>query len=46
MLWLVMLTMFAQIPASIQTVTAFVADAYITISLCVILWGRKTGFEK
>lgn len=35
-----------QIPASIQTVTAFVADACITISLCVILWGLKTGFKR
>ncbi|KAH9837233.1 uncharacterized protein C8Q71DRAFT_757305 [Rhodofomes roseus] len=34
------------VPASIQTVTAFVADAYITTSLCVILWGRKTGFKR
>jgi len=36
----------AKIPASIQTVTAFVADAGITLSLCAILWGQKTGFKR
>ncbi|KAH9936972.1 uncharacterized protein B0H18DRAFT_182832 [Fomitopsis serialis] len=34
------------IPASIQTVVAFVADAYITVSLCAILWNQKTGFKR
>ncbi|PCH34188.1 hypothetical protein WOLCODRAFT_135557 [Wolfiporia cocos MD-104 SS10] len=36
----------ATIPASIQTVTAFVADMYITLSLCCILWGQRTGFKR
>ncbi|KZT72865.1 hypothetical protein DAEQUDRAFT_722484 [Daedalea quercina L-15889] len=36
----------ATIPASIQTVTAFVTDVYITLSLCVILWSRMTGFRR
>ncbi|KAI0962210.1 hypothetical protein AcV7_001103 [Taiwanofungus camphoratus] len=36
----------ATIPASIQTVTAFVTDAYITTCLCLILYGEGTGFKR
>ncbi|KZT08691.1 uncharacterized protein LAESUDRAFT_676046 [Laetiporus sulphureus 93-53] len=36
----------ATIPASMQTVTAFVTDIYITASLCWILRGRKTGYKR
>ncbi|TFY61146.1 hypothetical protein EVJ58_g4693 [Rhodofomes roseus] len=35
----------SRIPASIQTVAAFVADVYIAIALSVILYGKKTGFK-
>ncbi|KAI0937013.1 hypothetical protein AcV5_005010 [Taiwanofungus camphoratus] len=34
------------VPASIQTVTAFVTDAYITLSLCLILHGKRTGYTR
>ncbi|KAF9820008.1 hypothetical protein IEO21_01670 [Rhodonia placenta] len=36
----------ALIPASIQTITAFITDMIITLSLCAILWGSKTGFKR
>ncbi|KZT73015.1 hypothetical protein DAEQUDRAFT_722112 [Daedalea quercina L-15889] len=35
----------AEIPASIQTVSAVVTDAYIAIVLTVILRGKRTGFS-
>ena len=38
--------MSVQVTASIQTVTAFIADLYIALALSVILWGKKTGFTK
>ena len=38
--------MSVQITASIQTVTAFIADLYIALALSVIPWGKKTGFTK
>ncbi|KZT73334.1 hypothetical protein DAEQUDRAFT_721935 [Daedalea quercina L-15889] len=34
----------SKITASIQTVTAFVADMYIAVALSVILYRKKTGF--
>jgi len=34
-----------KIPASIQTITACIADIYITASLCFILYNKKTGFK-
>lgn len=36
----------ATVPASIQTITAFITDMIITLSLCAILWGSKTGFKR
>jgi len=36
----------AAVTASIQTVTAFVADIYIAVALSVILYGKKTGFMR
>ncbi|PCH34235.1 hypothetical protein WOLCODRAFT_142042 [Wolfiporia cocos MD-104 SS10] len=36
----------ATVTASIQTVTAFVADIYIAISLSSILNGKRTGFSR
>lgn len=33
-------------PATLETLAAFATDAYITISLCVILRGRRTGIRK
>lgn len=35
----------AEVPASIQTVTAFVTDVYIAASLSIILHGKRTGFS-
>ncbi|TFY61149.1 hypothetical protein EVJ58_g4690 [Rhodofomes roseus] len=35
----------AEVPASIQTVTAFVTDVYIAAALSVILHGKRTGFS-
>ncbi|KAH9923641.1 uncharacterized protein B0H18DRAFT_1120289 [Fomitopsis serialis] len=35
----------SRVTASIQTVTAFVADVYIAVALSVILYGKKTGFS-
>ncbi|KAH9829458.1 uncharacterized protein C8Q71DRAFT_405159 [Rhodofomes roseus] len=35
----------AEVPASIQTVTAFVTDVYIAAALSIILHGKRTGFS-
>ncbi|OBZ68825.1 hypothetical protein A0H81_11229 [Grifola frondosa] len=37
---------FTQVPASIQQVASIVCDAYITISLCLVLRETRTGFKK
>ncbi|OBZ70136.1 hypothetical protein A0H81_09814 [Grifola frondosa] len=36
----------AEIPASVQQVASIIADAYISISLCLILRDRHTGFKQ
>lgn len=36
----------SEVPASIQTVTALVADVYIAIALSVILRGMRTGHAR